>query len=116
MGRPDGGTMIAVIFEVWPKSDRRQDYIDLAASLRPELEQIDGFISVERFSSLSDPGKILSLSIWRDENAVHAWRRHADHRRAQTMGRTEIFADYRLRVAAVIRDYGMNERGDAIEA
>jgi heme-degrading monooxygenase HmoA len=102
--------MIAVIFEVWPKSDKRQKYLDLAAALRPILERIDGFISIERFESLTEPGKILSLSFFRDELAVAAWRNSEDHRRAQMAGRHEVFADYRLRVAAVIRDYGMNDR------
>jgi heme-degrading monooxygenase HmoA len=105
--------MIAVIFEVWPKPERRQDYFDLAAALRPVLERIDGFISVERFESLTEPGKILSLSFFRDEAAVAAWRKTEAHRRVQGLGRTEIFANYRLRVAAVIRDYGMQEREQA---
>ena len=102
--------MIAVIFEVWPKPARRQDYLDLAAALRRELEAIDGFISVERFESLSEPGKLLSLSFWRDEAAVTAWRNLTAHRAAQMKGRGGIFADYRLRVAGVIRDYGMTDR------
>ena len=105
--------MIAVIFEVWPEPDRKQEYLDIAASLRPLLEQIDGFISIERFESLSEPGKILSLSVFRDEAAVARWRRLEQHRSAQTMGRDGIFRDYRLRVAAVIRDYGMNQRTQA---
>jgi len=105
--------MIAVIFEVWPKSDRRQEYLDIAAALRPQLEQIDGFISIERFESLTAPGKILSLSFFRDEAAVQAWRNIEAHRRAQAKGRGEVFADYRLRIAGVIRDYGMNERAQA---
>jgi heme-degrading monooxygenase HmoA len=102
--------MIAVIFEVWPAEGRRQDYLDLAAELKPELEKIDGFISVERFQSIYDPGKMLSLSIWRDEEAVARWRNHAPHRRTQAKGRAGIFSDYRLRVAGVVRDYGMRER------
>jgi heme-degrading monooxygenase HmoA len=102
--------MIAVIFEVWPKSDKKKKYLDLAAALRPILERIDGFISIERFESLTEPGKILSLSFFRDEAAVAAWRKTAEHRRAQTAGRSEIFANYRLRVASVIRDYDMQER------
>ena len=102
--------MYAVIFEVRPKPELRDDYLDLAASLRPELEKIDGFISVERFGSLTEEGKILSLSFWRDEDAVVAWRSHMQHRAAQRRGREEIFQDYRLRVAAVVRDYGMFER------
>ena len=105
--------MIAVIFEVRPKPERRQEYLDLAAALRPQLEKIDGFISIERFESLTEPGKILSLSVFRDEAAVTAWRNIAAHRRAQAKGRGEIFADYRLRIAGVIRDYGMQERAQA---
>jgi heme-degrading monooxygenase HmoA len=105
--------MHAVIFEVEPEPGRRQDYLDIAARLRPELEKIDGFISVERFESLTNPGKILSLSFWRDEAAVAAWRRQEEHREAQRAGRGGIFHTYRLRVAAVLRDYGMNERAEA---
>jgi heme-degrading monooxygenase HmoA len=102
--------MIAVIFEVWPKPERKQDYLDIAAELRPLLERIDGFISIERFESLYEPGKILSLSFFRDEQAVQAWRTLAEHRAAQAKGRKELFANYRLRIAGVIRDYGMSER------
>ena len=105
--------MIAVIFEVVPAPGRRQDYLDLAAALRPELEKIDGFISIERFESLTTPGKVLSLSIWRDDDAVRRWRNLEGHRAAQAKGRGGIFADYRLRVASVIRDYGMSERDEA---
>jgi heme-degrading monooxygenase HmoA len=102
--------MIAVIFEVWPKADRKKDYLDTAAELRPLLEKIDGFISVERFESLYEPGKILSLSFFRDEAAVLAWRSTNEHQVAQAKGRAEIFSNYRLRVADVMRDYGKNER------
>ncbi|HYM72796.1 MAG TPA: antibiotic biosynthesis monooxygenase [Stellaceae bacterium] len=105
--------MHAVIFEVWPKEDGRQEYLDIAAALRPKLETIDGFISIERFQSLSEPGKILSLSVWRDDAAIAEWRRVEAHRMAQGKGRKELFADYRLRIAAVVRDYGMNERAEA---
>lgn len=105
--------MIAVIFEVWPVAERKQEYLDLAAELRPLLERIDGFISVERFESLGEPGKILSLSVFRDEAAVARWRQLEQHRIAQTRGRGGIFRNYRLRVAGVIRDYGMNEREQA---
>jgi heme-degrading monooxygenase HmoA len=105
--------MHAVIFEVEPEPERRQDYLDIAAQLRPELEQIDGFISVERFQSLTAPGKILSLSFWRDEAAVVRWRQHEEHRAAQRAGRGGIFRTYRLRVAAIVRDYGMDERAEA---
>src|SRR3546814_12780319 len=105
--------MHAVIFEVQPKADHYQDYLDVAAALRPELEKIDGFVSIERFASLSVEGKILSLSFWRDEEAVKAWRSHLAHREAQARGRQELFADYRIRVATVIRDYGLAERDEA---
>jgi heme-degrading monooxygenase HmoA len=107
--------MIAVIFEAQPHPGRRDAYLDAAARLRPLLEKIDGFVSIERFESLTTPGKILSLSLWRDEDAVRAWRNVEEHRRIQAAGRQSIFADYRLRVAAVIRDYGMNDRAQAPE-
>ncbi len=102
-------TIIAVIFEVWPAEGRTADYLDTAARLRGDLERMDGFVSIERFQSLADPGKLLSISFWRDEAAVAAWRRHEGHRAAQAAGRGGIFRDYRLRVAAVIRDYGMTQ-------
>ena len=102
--------MIAVIFEVWPKPGRKQDYLDLAAELRPLLDRIDGFVSIERFESLYEPGKMLSLSFFRDETAIAAWRNLEQHRAAQSRGRTEVFSNYRLRIAGVIRDYGMDER------
>ena len=105
--------MIAVIFEVVPAPGRRQEYLDLAERLRPELEKLDGYISIERFESLTNKGKMLSLSIWRDEEAVRRWRQFEGHRLAQAKGRAGIFADYRLRVASVIRDYGMLEREQA---
>jgi len=105
--------MIAVIFEVWPHPTHKQQYLDIAARLRPLLEEIDGFISIERFESLSEPGKILSLSFFRDEKAVEAWRNTAAHRQAQARGRGGIFNDYRLRIAGVVRDYGMRERDEA---
>lgn len=105
--------MIAVIFEVVPNPDRKQEYLDIAAKLRPQLERIDGFISIERFESLSQPGKILSLSLWRDEDAVKRWRNLPEHRRAQSEGRSGIFQDYELRVAKVLRDYGMYDRAEA---
>ena len=107
--------MIAVIFEVWPKPEHRQQYLDIAAELRPLLEQIDGFISIERFESLTQPGKILSLSFFRDEAAIAAWRNIEAHRRAQAKGRAQVFSDYRLRIAGVIRDYGMKERAQAAQ-
>jgi heme-degrading monooxygenase HmoA len=105
--------MIAVIFEVRPADGRKEAYLDLAAKLRDELARMDGFISVERFQSLTDPGKLLSLSFWRDEAAVAAWRNDARHRATQAAGRGGIFAEYRLRVAAVVRDYGLGERDGA---
>lgn len=105
--------MYAVIFEVQPKPGRKADYLDIAAQLRPELEKIDGFVSVERFASLSNEGKLLSLSFWRDEAAVISWRQHALHHKAQAKGREDIFADYRIRVAEIVRDYGMFEREEA---
>jgi heme-degrading monooxygenase HmoA len=105
--------VIAVIFEVLPSADGAQGYLDLAAALRPSLEAIDGFVSIERFRSMSDPDKLLSLSFWRDERAVAAWRALEAHRDAQAKGRGGLFRDYRLRVATVVRDYGMRDRTGA---
>jgi heme-degrading monooxygenase HmoA len=105
--------MIAVIFEVEPAADGYDACLAHAAKLRPLLESMDGFISVERFQSLTQPGKLVSLSFWRDEAAVSAWREHAEHRTTQTAGRAGIFDDYRLRVAQVTRDYGLYEREEA---
>ena len=105
--------MMAVIFEVVPREGKTQAYLDAAAALKPLLAQIDGFISIERFQSLAEPGKLLSLSFWRDEEAVAQWRNLEAHRRTQEFGRETAFADYRLRVAGVVRDYGMNERAQA---
>jgi heme-degrading monooxygenase HmoA len=105
--------MIAVIFEVWIDPEHRQDYIEQAAKLRALLEGIDGFISVERFQSLIEPDKILSLSFFRDEDAVKAWRNTMQHRQAQALGRNEYFRDYRLRITKVLRDYGMDSREQA---
>ncbi|WP_105439132.1 antibiotic biosynthesis monooxygenase [Neorhizobium sp. T25_13] len=105
--------MIAVIFEVIPYMGERHKYLDLAGELRSELETIDGFISIERFESLTLRGKILSLSFWRDEEAVKAWRNLESHRAAQKAGRGGVFADYRLRIGHVVRDYGMFERDEA---
>jgi heme-degrading monooxygenase HmoA len=105
--------MIAVIFEVTPADGRTSDYLDAAAGLKPLLAQVDGFVSIERFQSLTTPGKVLSLSFWRDEEAVRQWRNIEAHRGVQAAGRGGIFADYRLRVASVIRDYGMFERAEA---
>ena len=105
--------MIAVIFEVTPADGRREDYLGIAAGLRAELEAIEGFVSIERFESLSTPGRILSLSFWADEAAVARWRTHPHHREAQQAGRHGVFRDYRLRVAQVLRDYGLEDRAQA---
>lgn len=105
--------MMAVIFEVTPAPGQRGAYLEAAAALKPLLAQIDGFVSIERFESLSEPGKLLSLSFWRDEEAVARWRQQEAHRSTQAAGRDHVFADYRLRVAEVVRDYGMNNRAQA---
>lgn len=105
--------MIAVIFEVEPIESQYDRYLDIAAELRPLLDDIDGFISIERFQSLTNPARLLSLSFWRDEAAIAAWRQLETHRQAQSAGRTEIFRTYRLRVAEVLRDYGMDRRDQA---
>ncbi|MES2599734.1 MAG: antibiotic biosynthesis monooxygenase [Pseudomonadota bacterium] len=105
--------MIAVIFESWPAPGKMQSYLDMGARLGPQLEKMDGFISIERFQSFSDPGKLLALSIWRDEAAVEAFRNWDVHRNVQSNSRKDVFLDYRLRVAAVLRDYGMTEREQA---
>jgi heme-degrading monooxygenase HmoA len=105
--------MIAVIFEAVPAEGQKQAYLDAAAKLRPRLAENDGFISIERFESLTQPGKILSLSFWRDDAAVQKWRNMEEHRQVQATGRASVFADYRLRVAEVMRDYGKDERAQA---
>jgi len=105
--------MIAVFFEVQPKPGHVQSYLDIAASLRPELEQINGFISVERFQSLTHEGKYLSVSFFRDEEALTEWRQLQPHKVAQQTGRNNLFEDYRIRVASVIRDYSMFDRAQA---
>lgn len=105
--------MIAVLFEAWPRPDQREAYLSLAAGLAPTLRGMDGFISVERFQSLTDPNKVLSLSFWRDEAAVAAWRANAPHRAAQRAGRGGVFVDYALKVAEVRRAYGMDARDEA---
>lgn len=105
--------MIAVIFEVRPKPGHKQDYLDEAAAMRRLVESIDGFVSVERFESLYEPGKILSLGFFENEEAVEAWRNTPEHRKAQALGRERYFADYRLRIAEVLRDYGMRDRAEA---
>jgi heme-degrading monooxygenase HmoA len=105
--------MIAVMFEVWPAAGKTQHYLDLAAALKAELSHQDGFISIERFQSLSEPDKLLSLSFFRDEEAVARWRNTSHHRATQSKGRSGVFSDYRLRVAHVLRDYGLTERAQA---
>jgi heme-degrading monooxygenase HmoA len=105
--------MYAVIFEVEPKPDCKGEYLDIAATLRQDLENMDGFISIERFQSLTNEGKLLSLSFWRDEAAVVGWRNQSKHRRAQDKGYNELFENYRLRVAEVQRDYTKIERAQA---
>ncbi|MGC1497118.1 MAG: antibiotic biosynthesis monooxygenase [Sulfitobacter sp.] len=107
--------MIAVIFEVLPDPAHKQEYLDIAAQMRPMLDKVDGFISIERFQSLTNPDKLLSLSFFRDETAVKAWRTLSAHRSAQNKGRAGVFEDYHLRIAHVIRDYGMFDREQAPE-
>jgi len=106
---------IAVIFEVELAAGHRDAYLQIAGALKPILAQLEGFISVERFESLTTPGKLLSLSIWRDEEAIKKWRNTFEHREAQRAGRGGMFADYRLRIAHVVRDYGMNDRAQVPE-
>lgn len=108
--------MIAVLFEVIVPQARAAEYLAFAESLRSELERMDGFLSVERFCSLAAPDKLLSLSFWRDEAAVARWRNHERHRAAQVAGRAGVFSDYRLRIAEVVRDYGMTERREEAPA
>lgn len=108
--------MIAIIFEVWPHPDHKGQYLDIAAALKADLEQVEGFVSVERFESLTTPGKMLSLSMFEDDAAVERWRMSAAHRKAQAAGRAGVFTDYRLRVASVMRDYGMSERREQAPA
>lgn len=103
--------MHILIFEVWPKPEYRERYLELAAELRAELEQMPGFVSVERFQSLYDEGKMLSISVWESLEAIATWKAHQGHRQAQYLGRTEYFADYRLRIAEVVKDYDMNREG-----
>jgi heme-degrading monooxygenase HmoA len=105
--------MIAVIFEVIPDEGQKDEYFKIAAALKPSLETIDGFISIERFQGINNPGKILSLSFWRDEESIQQWRNIEMHRWAQSKGRESIFKDYRLRIAVVSRDYGMFDRKEA---
>lgn len=107
--------MIAIIFEVMPAEGQKDAYLDIAATMRPMVEQVEGFISVERFQSLTNPDKLLSISFFEDEDAVHRWRQLAAHRNAQSKGRNGVFSDYRLRVCHVMRDYGMFDRAQAPE-
>jgi len=107
--------MIAVIFEVRPHDHWKAAYLQAAERLRPLLDQVDGFISIERFESLASPGKILSLSFWRDEEAVRQWRNNDEHRQVQKAGRDSIFAAYHLTVAEVCRTYDMHDRAQAPE-
>jgi heme-degrading monooxygenase HmoA len=105
--------MIAVIFELEPAPGRKQDYLDLAAGLSEAVRDFDGFISIERFQSISDPARFVSLSFWRDEDSVRRWRNVQEHREAQAQGRGGVFSAYRLRVAEVLRDYSMISREEA---
>lgn len=107
--------MIAVIFEVIPQYGKKEEYLHIAQELKPLLETMDGFISIERFQSLADESKILSLSFWKDEESIRQWRNTEEHRIAQAAGRDHVFKDYRLRIAAVVRDYGMSSRKEAPE-
>ncbi|GLR46672.1 antibiotic biosynthesis monooxygenase family protein [Sphingomonas astaxanthinifaciens] len=105
--------MIAVLFEAWPAAGEQDHYLDLAAALRPQLDFIDGFISIGRFESLAEPGKLLSLSFWRDKQAIAAWRNSPEHRATQARGRAGVSRDYRLRIAEVSRDYRLTDRAQA---
>ena len=105
--------MVTVIFEVWPHPEHRDGYLNWAAELKEELVRMEGFLSIERFQSLTDPGKLLSLQFWRDEECLARWRNLEAHRAAQSAGRRTMFKEYRLRIAEVVRDYGLNERGQA---
>lgn len=105
--------MIAVIFEVWPAEGHAATYLELAAALRPLLDEVDGFLSIERFQSLAEPGKLLSLSFWRDEAAVARWRNAEAHRLTQAQGRAGVLRRYQLRVATVVRAYGETDRAEA---
>lgn len=107
--------MIAVIFEVIPKEGHKQDYLDIAAEMRPLVHEMEGFLGVERFQSLTNPEKLLSVSFFEDEAAVARWRQLAAHRGAQAKGRSGLFDDYRIRIAHVLRDYTLTERAQAPE-
>jgi heme-degrading monooxygenase HmoA len=105
--------MIAVIFEVIPNKGKKEEYLNIALNLKPKLDLIEGFISIERFQSFNNPDKVLSLSFWKDEESIHQWRNLEMHRNAQAKGRNEVFKDYHLRIATVVRDYGMFDRKEA---
>ena len=107
--------MIAIIFEVIPATGRKDAYLDIAAQMRPLVEEVEGFISVERFQSLTNPDKLLSISFFEDEAAVERWRQLARHRNAQSKGRAGLFSDYRIKVCHVLRDYGLTDRAEAPE-
>lgn len=104
--------MIGIIFEVWPKEGRQDDYLSMAAEMRNLLDDFDGFISVERFQSLTEPGKLLSISFFQDQEAVDRWRNTVAHRKAQSMGRQDFFDNYRIRVVECLRDYSNNDRAE----
>lgn len=105
--------MIAVIFEVFPKKETKQEYLDIATELKPMLSDVEGFISIERFASLQDPNKILSLSFWENEESIEKWRNDLKHRMGQAAGLGHIFSDFRIRVGKIVRDYGVKERNEA---
>jgi heme-degrading monooxygenase HmoA len=105
--------MIAVIFEFTPAEGRFPDYLALVETLRQDLAEAEGFISLERFESITSKGKFVSLQYWRDEECVRKWRTLQKHREAQKKGRAGIFKSYRLRIAQVVRDYTMDERAQA---
>lgn len=107
--------MIAVLFEVYLKEEFKSEYLEIATQLRKKLETMNGFISIERFASLQDESKMLSLSYWENEESIKQWRTLMEHREGQSKGRDHIFSDYRIRVAGVIRDYGIDSRAQAPE-
>lgn len=105
--------MIAVIFEFTPAAGRFPEYLQLVEQLAPELEKAEGFVSLERYESITAPGKYVSLQFWKDEASVRKWRNAQLHREAQKKGRGGIFASYRLRIAGVVRDYTLEARAQA---
>ncbi|ADG94717.1 Antibiotic biosynthesis monooxygenase [Arcobacter nitrofigilis DSM 7299] len=107
--------MYAVIFEVWPNRNGKEEYLNIASQLKLFLEEQKGFISIERFQSLTNQDKLLSLSFWEDEGAITIWRNLLEHRIAQKKGRNELFDDYRIRVSEVVRDYSMSQRNEIPE-